>query len=380
MLIAVCPDADTSRTRFYHKDHLGSVVGISDAGGTLLEEFSYDPWGRRRSPASYKYLDEIDRPADRHGFTGHEHIDLLSMVNMNGRLYDPYLGRFLSPDPFVQAPYNTQSLNRYAYCINNPLKYTDDTGYFFIIDDFIVGAFKGLFTGKNIFKNAVRHAQNGIKIWTGLFVTDPNKSFWGRAFELFSRFTFQAPQTAIGFIYAQQSNMIGDVKNVSHLYGTTILTTGWMKGGKAVTMGIFITGGRHLDASAGNYLFQHEYGHYLQSQRLGFAYLPVVGFPSLYNTISGSDHNHRSYEMNANYLAFKYFNENVTDFYKTGDNYSNSHYYKDYNGWYFVDNPLHQHGWYVDYKDSDQMNKIKNSTSLHVNFWNYFLPLLPNIR
>ena len=67
MLIAVCPDADTSRTCFYHKDHLGSVVGISDAGGTLLEEFSYDPWGRRRSPASYKYIDEIDRPADRHG-------------------------------------------------------------------------------------------------------------------------------------------------------------------------------------------------------------------------------------------------------------------------------------------------------------------------
>ncbi len=50
---------------------------------------------------------------------------------MNGRVYDPQLGRFLSADPFVQLPANSQSYNRYSYALNNPLKYTDPSGYFF---------------------------------------------------------------------------------------------------------------------------------------------------------------------------------------------------------------------------------------------------------
>ncbi|NOU19200.1 MAG: RHS repeat-associated core domain-containing protein, partial [Bacteroidales bacterium] len=59
----------------------------------------------------------------------HEHMAGFGLINMNGRLYDPYLQRFLSPDPFVQSPTNTQSYNRYTYCLNNPLAFTDPTGY-----------------------------------------------------------------------------------------------------------------------------------------------------------------------------------------------------------------------------------------------------------
>ena len=50
---------------------------------------------------------------------------------MNGRLYDPKLHRFLQPDNYVQDPFNTQNYNRYGYCINNPLKYSDPDGEFF---------------------------------------------------------------------------------------------------------------------------------------------------------------------------------------------------------------------------------------------------------
>jgi RHS repeat-associated protein len=64
------------------------------------------------------------------GFTGHEHADGLGIIHMNGRIYDPKLGRFLQADPFVQAPKNSQSLNRYSYVLNNPLSYTDPSGYF----------------------------------------------------------------------------------------------------------------------------------------------------------------------------------------------------------------------------------------------------------
>ncbi|NPD83136.1 RHS repeat-associated core domain-containing protein [Lentimicrobium sp. L6] len=63
------------------------------------------------------------------GFTGHEHIDLFELVNMNGRIYDPVIARFLSPDPFVQAPENSQGLNRYSYAWNNPLVIIDPSGY-----------------------------------------------------------------------------------------------------------------------------------------------------------------------------------------------------------------------------------------------------------
>jgi len=64
------------------------------------------------------------------GFTGHEQVDAMGVIHMNGRIYDPKLGRFLQADPIVQAPKNSQSLNRYSYVLNNPLSYTDPTGYF----------------------------------------------------------------------------------------------------------------------------------------------------------------------------------------------------------------------------------------------------------
>ena len=63
------------------------------------------------------------------GFTGHEHLSELGIIHMNGRLYDPVLGRFLQADPIIQAPHNAQSHNRYSYVLNNPLSFTDPSGF-----------------------------------------------------------------------------------------------------------------------------------------------------------------------------------------------------------------------------------------------------------
>jgi RHS repeat-associated protein len=68
------------------------------------------------------------------GFTGHEHYPELKIINMNSRLYDPAIGRFFSPDMYVQDPEYTQSYNRYSYALNNPLKYIDPTGQWY--DDY----------------------------------------------------------------------------------------------------------------------------------------------------------------------------------------------------------------------------------------------------
>jgi len=112
---------------YWHKDHLGSVQTITNQQGQVVEVLDYDAWGNRikntASPstqAPYRF--------DR-GFTGHEHLDLFSLVNMNGRVYDPVLGRFISPDPFITEPFNLQNLNRYAYVSNCPLSFTDPSGF-----------------------------------------------------------------------------------------------------------------------------------------------------------------------------------------------------------------------------------------------------------
>ena len=65
------------------------------------------------------------------GYTGHEHLVGVGLINMNGRLYDPAFHRFLSPDNSLQEPGNTQNYNRYGYCLNNPFKYTDENGELF---------------------------------------------------------------------------------------------------------------------------------------------------------------------------------------------------------------------------------------------------------
>ena len=64
-------------------------------------------------------------------------------INCNARLYDPFIGRFLAPDPLIQNPASTQNFNRYSYCLNNPLKYTDESGEYALIDDLIAGLIGG---------------------------------------------------------------------------------------------------------------------------------------------------------------------------------------------------------------------------------------------
>ena len=114
---------------YIHTDHLGSINVITNQSGAVVKNYSFDAWGRRRNPADWTYNNIPSTFLFSRGFTGHEHLDLFELINMNGRVYDPILGRFLSPDNFVQEPHSTQNFNRYSYCLNNPLAYTDPTGF-----------------------------------------------------------------------------------------------------------------------------------------------------------------------------------------------------------------------------------------------------------
>ncbi len=129
--------ASRQRTLEYlHFDHLGSAEAITDEAGNIVQRFSFDPWGQRRNVSNYNPSFGVNSASElalehyNKGFTGHEHLDESGLIHMNGRVYDPRLGRFLSVDPVVQQEYNLQNFNRYSYVLNNPLNATDPSGYF----------------------------------------------------------------------------------------------------------------------------------------------------------------------------------------------------------------------------------------------------------
>jgi RHS repeat-associated protein len=123
------PQGSDTLLRYWHKDHLGSVAVITTDTALIVERFTYDVWGRR----TQAYI-ATGEPLEERGYTGHETLDDVAvggigLVHMNGRIYDPFTGRFLSADPFIQSPLDGQSYNRYSYVLNNPLSFTDPTGF-----------------------------------------------------------------------------------------------------------------------------------------------------------------------------------------------------------------------------------------------------------
>ena len=134
-LAAICVRRNGVDSMYYvHPDRLGSYTHITDRSRRVIRALHFDPWGNVKSDADWKAFVE-DAPVSltssfrfSRGFTGHEHYADLKIINMNGRLYDPVIARFFSPDNFVQVPDFTQSYNRYSYCLNNPLQWVDPSG------------------------------------------------------------------------------------------------------------------------------------------------------------------------------------------------------------------------------------------------------------
>jgi len=139
--VRVIPSSgSTPTTQFYNFDQLGSVTAMTDQTGQVLGASSgadstlmnYDAWGLRRNPDAETPTSAgtFNLQTGHREFTSQETIPDIGLINMNGRIYDPALGRFLTPDPNVDIPTDLQSYNRYAYAHNNPLSLTDPTGFF----------------------------------------------------------------------------------------------------------------------------------------------------------------------------------------------------------------------------------------------------------
>jgi len=130
---------------FAFSDFQGNLIALAKADGSVAEKYAYDPWDNRRNPYDWQQVDTCTAFIIHRGYTLHEHLDDFNLINMNfaikreqcdkfiylwpsdskmgganGRMYDPRLGMFLSPDPYIQAPGDWLNYNRYSYCLNNP--------------------------------------------------------------------------------------------------------------------------------------------------------------------------------------------------------------------------------------------------------------------
>ncbi|WP_152453850.1 RHS repeat-associated core domain-containing protein [Microbulbifer sp. THAF38] len=136
-------------TQYLHKDLQGSLDVITDSTGQVAKDtdgnklvYSFDAWGKRRNALSWKQIagapantvsalsvGAFNHLSSNRGYTGHEMLDEVGLIHMNGRVYDPTLARFVSADPMIDGVTSVQGYNRYAYVHNNPLTYTDPSGY-----------------------------------------------------------------------------------------------------------------------------------------------------------------------------------------------------------------------------------------------------------
>ena len=331
------------------RDYLGSITKVLNSGGVHFQNVSYDAWGRLRNPYNHSLYTLQNAPNLflRRGYCGHEHIPGTSLINMNARLYDPLIGRFLSPDPYIQETWNSQNYNRYSYCLNNPLVYKDENGEFFLsffqfkflasaVSGFVKGACQFVSGNGNIFSPLTRMYNNAaidLKIDAGLFVGSPK--------QILSRLTWENFQTFGGLVASGYNTIFHDVDRVEYFGGATyvINKTDNANGTTGFTLGSYInmTTNEEIPMDGNQFApykhrtYVHEYGHYLQSQESGFGYIFEYAIPSFVDYLknhkeiinyyyfanileSGSldryttnKHHFYSVEIDANRRAAKYF-------------------------------------------------------------------------
>ena len=120
-------------TYYYHKDHLGSTRSVTDSSKNIIAASTYHPFGET----------EVEEGSERYLFNGKER-DSTDLYYYGARYYDPQIGRFITRDSQKGRLINAQSLNRFSYCVNNPLKYVDIWGEDFSpadqqIEDYLSG-------------------------------------------------------------------------------------------------------------------------------------------------------------------------------------------------------------------------------------------------
>lgn len=157
--IAVHDKTAGTKTLYHgYYDAQGSLIALTDDSGHVLARYAYAPWGKRVNPTDWTQGANAPTALNlKRGYTMHEHLDEFDLINMNGRVYDPAVVQFLSPDPYIQDAGNWLNYNRHAYCYNNPTRYVDPSGEVIValVSDFLYTLCSGgLNFNKSIRQNA----------------------------------------------------------------------------------------------------------------------------------------------------------------------------------------------------------------------------------
>ncbi len=220
---------------YLHRDDQSTVVVITNDLGEIQYTFKYDVWGKRLIT---QQTENVYGKTYR-GYTGHEHIDILELINMNGRIYDPVMARFISPDPYIQDNSNFQNFNRYSYVYNNPVSYIDPSGYF--VDKWVKEIWDGATNTISRLTNAVTliangNIRDGLKSY-GQFLIDVNIKWTGaREIDRQGRQAF-GDETWNQIVVASATIVVGIATGGTGAAGTVSLGTAIMSGMAAGAVG-----------------------------------------------------------------------------------------------------------------------------------------------
>ncbi|GAB0155672.1 hypothetical protein CHRYSEOSP005_09340 [Chryseobacterium sp. Alg-005] len=161
-----------SKENYYlHRDNLGSILAITKSDGAVVEKRFFDAWGNLKAltDASGQLITNAQELATREyfidrGYTGHEHLWRVGLINMNARMYDPVMRKFLSPDTLVPDPSNTQSYDRFGYAYNNPLLFIDADGN----EPITIGIAILIGVAVAVTTKIILNAIDGVPFWYGL--------------------------------------------------------------------------------------------------------------------------------------------------------------------------------------------------------------------
>ena len=179
----------------------------------------------------------------------------------------------------------------------------------FLVDDVLIGSAIAIIHKKRIWYSISKKLTQSFNIWKGLFLTDSQLSVIPRIWTILSRFSWELPQTILGFLIAVILNWTNRLDWVNHKYGSTSLKLSGLFGG--MSLAPFIIGDEQLIGASHNHLFQHEFGHIMQSKIWGPLYLLIIGLPSLVSAIVNDYNTHmrKWQEQDANKRARSYFNQ-----------------------------------------------------------------------
>jgi RHS repeat-associated protein len=262
-------------------DHLGTTSVVLDASGNKVAESRHYPYGVERWSSG-------TLPTD-YRFTGQRFEAGLGIYAMGVRWYDPYIDRFLSPDTIIPQPENPQSLNRYSYGYNNPLRYIDLTGH--MDEDWV-----------ERFQSAHGHPPTEQDWWDYLFslqIENWSAALWGQTYGL-RMLSWEARVTVEAGDVRWQVNEVavlgrsisriaqrfgGDVARI--VGGATVekysqLAPWWnmgqMVGGYEENLTIYMSAALLALPDAAEHAFVHEFGHYFdENQGLIGSFLQETG-------------------------------------------------------------------------------------------------------